>query len=891
MNHYQVGGSLRCDDPNYVQRQADMDLYHALSTGRFCYIFNARQMGKSSLMVRVFHQLQDLGVACAAIDLSRIGSQNVTIEQWYKGLAVELWQAFDLVQSVNLKTWWQERQDLSPVQRLAQWIETLLVEVKTPDRSRPNLVIFLDEVDSVCSLEFPIQDFFALIRACHNRRSLQPEYQRLTFALLGVARPSDLMTDPQRTPFNVGQAIALDGFQLSEAQPLARGLTDAVNDPQLALQEILKWTGGQPFLTQRLCRFVVESRSTSEADDRKHIAEVVQQCILESWEFQDEPEHLRTIRDRVLSNPERSIRLLGLYQQVLASAVPFDGSDEQIELLLSGLVSNQRGQLVVKNPIYRAIFHPDWVRQQLAQLRPYATLCAAWFASGKQDTACLLRGQSLQDALAWALGKSLADQDYQFLGASQELAKWEAQLALEAVEQANHILAEARQQANQEIPHRRIRFRWIPKVAIAVTAPVLLLRVLGFLQGWELNLFDQFIRWRPVEPRDQRIAIVTIEESDLKQFGYPIPDRVLAQTINAIKAQKPRAIGLDNYRDLPVEPGHPDLVQVFQSTPNLFGIEKVVGSRVAAPSTLRQLQQVGFSDQVEDSDATVRRALLSIFSENKVQYSLATQLALRYLASDHIKPESLDSEGQRLRLGKVTFDRLEHNAGGYVGAETGGYQILLNYRGTQANFDTFSLQQVLKRQIPSDSLRDRAVLIGTTAESVRDVFQTPYSDRWFGASQPMPGIVLHANIVSQLLSAALEGRPLIRPWSKPLEGLWILVWTGIGALISWQFKSPTRLISGAVLASSGLVGGGYGAFLLGWWLPVAPALLGLWGGAIALWLVTNKQLDHLRFQQTLTLLLRARQDYPTAGRIAIEYLKQSETKENQAAIDQQLKEQ
>lgn len=888
MNHYQVGGSLRWNDANYVRRQADIDLYHALSTGEFCYLFNARQMGKSSLMVRTFHQLQDQGVVCAAIDLSRIGSQTVTPEQWYKGLAVELWQAFDLVQLVNLKTWWQERQDLSPVQRLAQWIEAvLLVEVKTADQSHPNLVIFLDEADSVCSLEFSTQDFFALIRACYNRRSLEPEYQRLTFAFLGVARPSDLMTDSQRTPFNIGTAIALDGFQLSEAQPLAQGLEGAVTDPQFALEEILRWTGGQPFLTQKLCRLVVE-QSTTEIDDRKHIANIVQQFILQSWEFQDEPEHLRTIRDRMLSNPERSIKRLGLYQQVLDSTVLFDGSDEHIELLLSGLVSNQRGQLVVKNPIYRAIFHPDWVSQQLAYLRPYASLCAAWIASGKQDSSCLLRGQSLQDGLAWALGKSLTDQDYQFLGASQELAKREAQLALEAIEQANQLLAEARQKANQEIPKRRIRADWIPKVAIGMTAPVLLLRVLGFLQSWELNLFDQFIRWRPVEPRDERIVIVAIEESDLKQFGYPIPDRVLAQAINAIKAQKPRTIGLDNYRDLPVEPGHQDLVKVFQSTPNLFGIEKVVGGRVAAPPTLRQ---VGFSDQVEDGDGTVRRALLSILSENGVQYSLATQLSLRYLASENITPESLDSQGQRLRLGKATFDRLKRNDGGYVGAETGGYQILLNYRGTQANFATFSLQQVLNRQVPLESLRDRVVLIGTTAESVQDVFQTPYSDRGLGASQPMPGVVLHANIVSQMLSAALEGRPLIRPWSEPLESLWILVWAGIGALISWQFKSPTRLIVCVALASGGLVGGCYGALLLGWWLPVAPAFLGLWGSAIALWLVTNKQLDHLRFQHTLTLLLRARQDYPTAGRIAIEYLKQSETKENQTAIEKQLKEQ
>ncbi|MBE9012017.1 CHASE2 domain-containing protein [Pseudanabaenaceae cyanobacterium LEGE 13415] len=898
MNHYQVGGSLRWNDANYVKRQADIDLYHALSQGEFCYLFNARQMGKSSLMVRVFHQLQDQGVACAAIDLSRIGSQNVTLEQWYKGLAVELWQAFDLVQSVNLKTWWQERQDLSPVQRFAQWIETvLLVEVTTPNRSHPNLVIFLDEVDSVCSLGFPIQDFFALIRACYNRRSLHPQYQRLTFALLGVARPSDLMTDSQRTPFNIGHAIALDGFQLSEAQPLAQGLVGAVHDPQLALKEILTWTGGQPFLTQKLCRLVVE-HSRSTLDDRTHIAEIVQKSILQSWEFQDEPEHLRTIRDRVLSNPERSIKRLGLYQQVLNSAVSFQGSDEQIELLLSGIVSNQRGQLVVKNPIYRAIFHSDWVRQQLTYLRPYAPLCAAWVASGKQDSACLLRGQSLQDALAWALGKSLSDQDYQFLGASQELAKREAQLALEAIEQANHLLAQGRQKANQEIPKRRIRARWIPKVAIGMTLPVLLLRVLGFLQSWELNLLDQFFQWRPVEPSDPRIVIVAIEESDLKQFGYPIPDRVLAQTINAIKAQNPRTIGLDNYRDLPVEPGHQALTKIFQSTPNLFGIEKVVGRRVAAPPTLQKLQQVGFSDQVEDSDGTVRRALLSIFSDNEFHYSLATQLAQHYLASNNITPEPLDSEGQRLRLGKAIFDRLKHNDGGYVNAETGGYQILLNYRGTQANFTTLSLQQVLKGQVPSESLRksgdaplrDRVVLIGTTAESVQDVFQTPFSDRGTGASQPMPGVVLHANIVSQLLSAALDGRPLIRPLSEPLKSLWVLLWAGIGALISWQFKSPTRLILGVVFASGGLVGGCYGAFLLGWWLPLAPALLGLWGSAIALWLITNKKLDHLRFQYTLAFLLQARRDYPTAGRIAIEYLKQSETKENQTAIDQQLNE-
>jgi adenylate cyclase len=892
MHHYQVGGSLRRDDSYYVNRRADIDLYRALNTGQFCYVLNARQMGKSSLMVRMFHQLQDLGVACAAIDLSRIGSKTVTPEQWYKGLAVELWQAFDLVQSVNLKTWWQERQDLAPAQRFGQWIETvLLVHVSYGEQSHPNLVIFFDEIDSVRSLDFPAQDFFALIRSCYNRRSLQPEYQRLTFAFFGVATPSDLMTDRERTPFNIGQAIALEGFQFAEVQPLAQGLEGAVNDPQVALQEILEWTGGQPFLTQKLCRLVVEqSGRTSEVfeTDQRRIAEIVQKSMIQSWEFQDEPEHLRTIRDRILNNPERSIRLLGLYQQVLDATPPFDGSQEQLELLLSGLVANRQGQLVVKNPIYRAIFNPNWVSQQLADLRPYASLCDAWIASGQTDTSCLLRGQSLQDALAWALGKRLSDTDYQFLGASQDSAKQEAQRALKEVEHASQILAEARQQANRAIPNRRIGWTWIPRVALSVAAPVLLFRILGILQAWELDLLDQFFRWRPLEPRDERITVVTIEESDLRQFGYPIPDRVLAQALNTIKAQKPQAIGLDLYRDLPVQTGHQELERVFRSTPNLFGIEKVTGDLVNSPPVLRQLGQVGFADQLEDSDRIVRRALLSIMSEDKLQYSLAAQLALHYLASETITPEPLDSDGQRLRLGKAFFDRLKNNPGGYIGLDTSGYQIFLNYRGTQANFASFSLQQLLNGNVPPEHLRDRIILIGTTAASVKDVFYTPYSAEWLGGSQSMPGVILHANIVSQLLSAAVDGRPLIHVWPDLAEGMWIVVWAGIGALISWKFKSLLRLVISGVLVSGGLMGGCYLSFLVGWWLPIVPALLSLWVAAIVLLVITNKQLDHLRCQYTLTLLLKARQDYPTAGQIAIEYLKQSETKNNQAFIDRQL---
>ncbi|MDJ0679466.1 MAG: CHASE2 domain-containing protein [Xenococcaceae cyanobacterium MO_167.B52] len=752
------GGSLNADDPTYVMRQADWDFYNGLKDGEFCYVLNSRQMGKSSLRVRTMARLQAEGIVCAFIDLTGIGKESITPEQWYADIVRSLVNS--CLTRFNWRKWWREQRDfLSPVQRLKVFIEEiLLVKIKQ------KIVIFVDEIDRVLSQKFSLDDFFAIIRTCYNLRSNKPKYKRLTWALLGVATPFDLITNPHSNPFNIGNAIALQGFQLTESLILAEGLKHLTDTPEELLKAILYWTGGQPFLTQKLCWLVAKSNTIiNQGKESDFVTELVQNNVIKNWESQDEPPHLKTIRSRIIYSPQSSKKLLLLYQQILRSGkIAIKKAPEYRELQLSGLVTKQGKYLKVYNPIYREVFNNSWVKKELA---------------------------TLEEAKRLSLGLVFTS-------------------------------------------------------SILITILVTVMRSLLLFQSWELAAYDLLMRTRPTETEDNRLLIIGATEQDLNNYGYPLPDRIIAKLLNKIQEYNPSAIGLDIVRDHPVPKeylvGHKALNYHFKNNPKLIPV-CAFDTNIAPPSASPSLQ-LGFVDLYDDrefnrQDDTIRRYLLSRSNHSSEicpsPYSFAWQLIYLYLDDKEIEINTIDNNW---KFGSLITRRLEKRSGGYQNLDARGNQILINYRNSpspQKIAQQIGLGDILNKKIAPTLIEDRVILIAVTASSVQDSHDTPYGE--------MRGVNIHAHVISQILSAVENNRPLIKWFTLWQDMVFIWVWSFIGGLVIWYFSTVfSRSIAIGILVVI-LHTFCWIMFTQGFWLPLIPTLTSLVTMAASLAILKQKK--------------------------------------------------
>jgi tetratricopeptide (TPR) repeat protein len=354
---YAVGGTVQASGGIYIPRDADEELLRLCRAGEFCYVLTAHQMGKSSLMVATRERLTTEGIRSVEIDLSRIGTEplELTAEQWYLGLIDLIVDQLDL--EVNYTAWWDERAHLGPTQRLSQFLRQVLLE-----QVSESVVIFIDEIDSTLDLDFT-DDFFAAIRACYNARASDPAFERLSFVLLGVATPDDLISDPQHTPFNIGQRMDLTDFTAQQAIPLADGLGLPPVEAGQVLTWILDWTGGHPYLTQRLC--AAAATSPTKTWDAAAVDKLVEETFLGEQSAQDS--NLQFVLDMLIQRAPDKAAVLKTYRRIHASkAVPDEErSPVKAHLKLSGVVKQKGGNLSIRNRIYERVFNQEWIGQNM----------------------------------------------------------------------------------------------------------------------------------------------------------------------------------------------------------------------------------------------------------------------------------------------------------------------------------------------------------------------------------------------------------------------------------------------------------------------------------------------------------------------------------------------
>ncbi len=420
--------SLSSDSSFYINRSPLEELcYQEISRSSGCLIRikAPARMGKTSLLRRIITKAKQQNYQTVRISLRTINRKSFTdLDLFLESLCLKI------TSNLGLEDKWEQYKNRSSMTSCKIYFQSYLLP-----KIDNALVLAFNQIERL--FEYPeMIDFFALIRSCYNQRAEKPAFNRLVFALFGVTTPSDLIQDKNRTPFNIGKAIELNGFQFDEVKSLTQGLEGYVENSPATIKEILQWTGGQPFLTQKLCQLLIQQQAdenlSSSTNDQSLVTQLVINSIVNNWETQNQPQHLRTIRERILSKHDSSSNLLSIYQQIWQRRqIPADNSPEQLELRLSGLVRkvtnlDRNGSVIkVYNPIYQQIFNLVWVQKELSKLCPYAPFLEAWQKSNSQDKSQLLRGDAFKEAIDWAEGKNLSEIDRTFLQESEKQLKRE----------------------------------------------------------------------------------------------------------------------------------------------------------------------------------------------------------------------------------------------------------------------------------------------------------------------------------------------------------------------------------------------------------------------------------------------------------------------------------
>ncbi|MEM9007791.1 MAG: AAA-like domain-containing protein [Cyanobacteria bacterium P01_F01_bin.86] len=353
---FTTNATVQSEDGTYLTRQADETLLQLCRKGEYAYILTARQMGKSSLMVATAERLQTEGIQTVIVDLQRLGAQTTTAEQWYLGVLTRLARLLGIVP--ELMTWWQANQHYSQVERMVQFLEDVVLP-----RTKGSLVVFFDEIDSTLSLDFT-DDFFIALRYCYTARAENPAFNRLSFVLIGVATPSELITDRNRTPFNIGTLVELTDFTETEAMPLAAGLGLPESQAQQVLCWVLQWTGGHPYLTQRVCVEIVQQARMDWTE--KAVTDLIEQLFF--GEKREQDRNLQFVQSMLMGRaPEADVLgVLRTYREIRGQRKVVYDEDQSLlkaHLKLSGVVKRVGQILSVRNSIYREVFDWRWTRE------------------------------------------------------------------------------------------------------------------------------------------------------------------------------------------------------------------------------------------------------------------------------------------------------------------------------------------------------------------------------------------------------------------------------------------------------------------------------------------------------------------------------------------------